>query len=340
MKAAIFHGPDRGLTIDEVPDPTPGPGEVLVRVRACGVCHTDLHYLDHGTPTFKPPPMILGHEISGTVEALGEGVKHLQVGDPVLVAAVVSCGECRACRNGRENICERGIMLGNHADGGYAELTVASARDVFPLPPEVPLTEGCIIADALTTPYHAVVNRAKVEAAERVVVIGCGGVGLNVIQMALTRGARVVAVDVAKDKLEWASRLGAAATVDPNDVERVDKVVRELTDGGADVVFEVVGKASTQELALSCLRSGGRLVMVGYSPERMTLNSGRVMFRELTILGSLGCPPVDYPRVIELVRQGRVLVKEMVTHRFRLDEIDQALDALRAGEPIRAIVMP
>ena len=340
MKAAVFNGPEKGLTIEEVPDPTPGSGEALVRVKACGVCRTDLHYLDHGTPTFKPPPLILGHEISGTVEAVGEGVRHLQPGDPVLVAAVVSCGECRACRNGRENICEHGMMLGNHADGGYAELTVAPARDVFPLPPEVPLTEGCIIADALTTPYHAVVNRARVGAAEQVVVIGCGGVGLNVIQMAVAQGARVVAVDLAEDKLEWALRLGAAATVHPAEVERVDKAVRGLTDGGADVAFEVVGKASTQEDALSCLRTGGRLIMVGYSPENMSLNSGRVMFRELAIMGSLGCPPVDYPRVIELVRQGRVLVEEMVTHRFPLDAIDDAMDALRSGEPIRAVVMP
>ncbi len=340
MKAAVFYGPEKGLTIEEVPDPKPGAGEALVRVKACGVCHTDLHYLDHGTPTFKPPPMILGHEISGTVEAVGEGVEHLQPGDPVLMAAVVSCGACWACRNGRENICEHGVMLGNHADGGYAELTVAPARDVFVLPPEVPLIEGCIIADAVTTPYHAVVNRAKVGAAEWVVVIGCGGVGLNVIQMAMAKGARVVAVDLAEDKLEWARRLGAAATVNPAEVERVDKAVRGLTDGGADAVFEVVGKASTQEIGLSCLRTGGRLIMVGYSPEEMTLNSGRVMFRELAILGSLGCPPADYPRVIGLGQQKRVLVEEMVTHRFALDDIEDAMDALRAGEPIRAVVMP
>ena len=340
MKAAVFGGPEKGLNIEEVPDPRPGRGEVLIRVAACGVCHTDLHYLDHGTPTFKSPPIILGHEISGTVAELGEGVDTLRSGDRVLVAAVVSCGACWACRNGRENICENGVMLGNHTDGGYAELTVAPARDVFPLPDEVPLVEGCIIADALTTPYHAVVHRAQVGASDQVVVIGCGGVGLNVIQMAIAQGGRVVAVDLSEDKLEWARRLGAADTVNPSEVERVDKAVRKLTDGGADVAFEVVGKAATQEMALSCLRTGGRLIMVGYSRETMMLNSGRVMFRELAILGSLGCPPIDYPRVIELVRQGRLKVKEMVTHRFALDDIEQALDTLRNGEAIRAVVTP
>ena len=150
----------------------------------------------------------------------------------------------------------------------------------------------------------------------------------------------MVAVDLMEHKREWALRLGAAATVNPAEVERVDKAVRGLTDGGADVAFEVVGKASTQEDALSCLRTGGRLIMVGYSPEKMSLNAGRVMFRELAVLGSLGCPPVDYPRVIELVRQDRVMVKEMVTHRFPLDDINDAMDALRSGEPMRAVVMP
>jgi 6-hydroxycyclohex-1-ene-1-carbonyl-CoA dehydrogenase len=340
MKAAVFHGPDRGLVVEQIADPSPAVGEVLIRVAACGVCHTDLHYLDHGTPTFQPPPIVLGHEISGTVEAVGEEVDAFGPGDRVLAAAVFSCGSCRACRNGRENICEAGVMLGNHTNGGYAELVVAPARDVFPLPDEVPLIEGAIIADALTTPYHAVVNRGRVRAGEWVVVIGCGGVGLNVVQMAVAQGARVVAVDLSDDKLAWAARLGASASVNSSEIERVDKAVRELTDGGADVACEVVGRAVTQETALSCLKTGGRMIMIGYSPERMSLNAGRVMFRELTVLGSLGCPPVDYPRVIDLVRQGRLLVSEMVTHRFPLEEIHQALDVLRAGEAIRAVVTP
>lgn len=340
MKAAVFNGPERGLTIEDVPTPEPGPGEVLVRVAGCGVCHTDLHYLDHGTPTFKPPPIILGHEVSGTVEGLGAEVASLAVGDRVLVAAVLSCGGCAPCRAGRENICENGVMLGNHKDGGYAEFVVAPARDVFVLPEEIPLVEGSIIADALTTPYHAVVHRGQVGAGDQVVVIGCGGVGLNVVQMAVALGARVVAVDLSEDKLEWARRLGAAEAVNPATVERLDKELRRLTGGGAEVAFEVVGRAETQQQALACLRTGGRLVMVGYSPESMELNAGRVMFRELAIMGSLGCPPIDYPRVIELVRQERVKVREMVTHTFPLDEIENALEVLRDGVAIRAVVTP
>lgn len=340
MKAAVFHGADRPLRVEEVPTPTPGPAELLVRVAGCGVCHTDLHYIDHGTPTFKPPPLVLGHEVAGTVAEVGAEVEGFEVGDRVLLAAVLSCGRCELCRVGRENLCENGRMLGNHTDGGYAEFLTAPARDAFHLPDEIPVVEGSIIADAITTPYHAVVNRGRVTPGDRVVVVGCGGVGLNVVQVAAALGAQVVAVDLSEQKLEWASRLGAVATVNATTTERVDREVRSLTGGGAHVAFEVVGHPDTQSTALSCLRTGGRLVLVGYSPGKMALNSGRVMFRELEVMGSLGCRPVDYPRVIELVRQGAISLSPLVTHRFPLDDIGDAFDTLRAGEAIRAVVMP
>ena len=340
MRAAVFHGADRPVTIQDVPTPEPAAGDLLVRVAGCGVCHTDLHYVDHGTPTFKPPPLILGHEVAGTVAEVGADVTDFEVGDPVLLAAVLSCGRCEACRLGRENLCENGVMLGNHADGGYAEYVVAPARDVFHLPPEIPVVEGSIIADAITTPYHAVVNRGQVTPGDSVVVVGCGGVGLNVVHVASAMGAQVVAVDLSEKKLEWATQLGAVAVVNASSNDRVDKEVRRLTGGGAHVAFEVVGRAGTQETALSSLRTGGRLVLVGYSPEKMALNAGRVMFRELEVIGSLGCRPVDYPRVIELVRQGRIRLEPLVTHRFDLDDIGEAFDTLRSGEAIRAVVTP
>jgi len=340
VKAAVFHGPDRPLSIEDIPVPTPDRGEVLIRVAGCGVCHTDLHYIDHGTPTFKKPPMVLGHEISGIIERVAPDVTTLSEGDRVLVAAVTCCGVCEACREGRENICAQGAMLGNHVDGGFAEYVVAPAKDTFILPDEIPLEEGSIIADAITTPYHAVVNRGMVRPGDSVVVFGCGGVGLNVVQIASALGARVVAVDISKEKLEWAEKLGAIATLDPSGVDRVDKALRGLTGGGADVAFEVVGKPTTQDQAIASLKTGGRAVFVGYSPDVMTLNAGRVMFRELEIVGSLGCRPVDYPRVIEMVRQGRIKLTELVTHRFPLNEIEQALDTLRSGAAIRVVVTP
>lgn len=340
MRAAIYHGPGRPLTLEEVPAPEPGPGAVLVRVAACGVCHTDLHYIDHGTATFKPPPLILGHEISGTVAGLGPGAEGFREGERVLLPAVLTCGRCVLCRTGRENICERMVMLGNNVDGGYAEYVVAPAKDIFRLPEEIPLVEGAIIADALTTPYHAVVRRARVAPGDWVLVVGCGGIGLNLVQFAALMGARVIAADVVEEKLEWARRLGAEVALHPQRIERLDKEVRALTGGGADIALEAVGKAVTQELALASLRTGGRLVLVGYSPEMMSLNAGRVMYREIEVLGSLGCRPADYPRVIELARRGRVRVAEFVTRRFPLGEINQAFDLLRAGKVIRAVIVP
>jgi 6-hydroxycyclohex-1-ene-1-carbonyl-CoA dehydrogenase len=340
VRAAVFHGPNRPLAVSEIRDPEPAAGEVLVRVAACGVCHTDLHYIDHGTPTFKAPPMVLGHEVAGTVAAVGEGVTRFREGDRVLLPAVLPCGECVACRTGRENICERGVMLGNNVDGGYAEYMVISERHPFHLPEEIPLEEGAIIADALTTPYHAVVQRARVRPGDWVVVVGCGGIGLNIVQMAAVLGGCVIAVDIADEKLEWARKLGAMETVNPRRTERLDREVRRITGGGADVALEAVGRAATQEQALSSLRTGGRLVLVGYSPETLPLNAGRVMYRELEVVGSLGCRPVDYPRVIELARQGRIRVAELVTHHFPLSEINQAFDTLRNGQTLRAVVVP
>ncbi len=340
MKAAVFHAPRKPLVLEDVPAPEPGPGEVLVRVASCGVCHTDLHYLDHGVPTFKKPPLILGHEISGTIAGMGPGVDRWSEGDAVLLPAVYGCGQCSMCRTGRENICERMVMFGNNVDGGYAEYVAAPAKDVFALPEEIPLIEGAVIADAVTTPYHAVVNRGKVRPGDRVVVYGAGGIGLNVIQIAASLGAHVTAVDLLDQKLEWARQFGASETLNPGEVERVDKAVRKLTGGGADVAFEAIGLPQTQGQAFASLRTGGRLVIVGFSGQPMQLDSGRTMFREMEVVGSLGCRAVDYPRVIEQVRRGTIQVRALVTGRFPLEDINQALDVLRRGEGIRSVVIP
>lgn len=340
MKAAVFYGPDQPLKVEEVPDPTPGPEEVLVKVAGCGVCHTDLHYIDHGVPTFKQPPLILGHETSGTIAGIGSSVGGWQEGDRVLLPAVYGCGQCAMCRTGRENVCERMVMFGNNVDGGYAEYILAPAKDVLALPEEIPLVAGAIIADAVTTPFHAVVNRGRVRPGDRVVVFGCGGIGLNVVQIAAALGASVIAVDVIDEKLQWAQRLGAEKTLNSKEYERVDKEIRKLTGGGADIGFEAIGNPTTQAQTFASLRTGGRFVMVGYSAEKMSLDAGRVMYREMEIIGSLGCRAVDYPRVLDLARLGKIKVEELVTATYPLDEINSAFDGLRRGEGIRSVVTP
>lgn len=341
MKAAVFYGPNQPLKIEEVKIPKIEQNEILVKIAACGVCNTDLHYIDHGVPTFKKPPMILGHEPSGIVEETGAEVKNFKVGDRVLIPPVFSCGYCDNCRLGRENICFNMLMLGNHIDGAFAEYTKVPAKDCQHLPEDLPLEESSIIADAISTPYHAVKNRAQVRPGDSVVVFGCGGVGINVVQMAAAAGGSVIAVDIVDKKLDIAKKLGALHTINASDKEgkALIKEIRTLTGGGADIAIEAIGNPKTIELASSAVKAGGCHCQVGYTHHNVSVNAGRLMFREIEIKGSLGCRPVDYPKIIEMVRTGKIQLKPVVTHKFKLEEIDQAFDLMRKGESLRSIVI-
>ena len=340
MRAAVFHGAESGLSIEEVPTPSPGPGEAVVRVAGCGMCHTDLHYLDHGVPTFKPPPIILGHEAAGTVAAVGEGVTDWSEGARVLIPAVLSCGRCRFCRMGRENLCERLEMLGNHIDGAYAEYVAVNASELVAVPEEIPLEKASVIADAVSTPYHAVKHRGRVRTGDTVAVVGCGGVGLNIVQCAAAAGGRVIAIDLNEERLEIARTLGAEETINPEGVERIDKHVRKLTGGGVDVAFEAIGQPKTIEMAFSLLRKGARLCVIGFSHEPATIPVGKLMFFELELVGSLGCGGGDYPEIVELVRQGKLQLDPVVSGTIPLEEIEEGFDRLRRGEGVRWVVTP
>jgi len=340
MKAAVFHGAEVGLKIEDIPVPKIGPDQILVRVAACGVCHTDLHYIEHGVPTFKKPPIVLGHEAAGTVEQVGANVSVFKAGDRVLIPAVLTCGHCPACRAGRENICANMTMLGNHFDGAYAEYVAVPAKDVLHLPESIRLEDASIIADAVSTPFHAVKNRARVRPGDTVVIFGCGGVGMNAVQLAAAAGGYVIAVDISEQKLEWARSFGAAQTINAAKVERVSKQVRKLTGGGADVALEVIGNPRTIEEAFECVRVGGRLVVVGYTHEAVSLAAGKIMFKEIEVFGSLGCRPADYVPLIRMVEQGKVDLKRQITHRFSLDEIEKAFAVMKEGIALRSIVVP
>jgi len=341
MKAAVFHGPNQPLKIEEVETPRVGSGEILVKVAACGVCNTDLHYIDHGVPTFKKPPMILGHEPSGIVAEAGPQVHDFQIGDRVLIPPVFSCGTCENCRYGRENICLNMVMLGNHIDGAYAEFVKVPAKDCQHLPQELPLQESSIIADAVSTPFHAVKNRARIQPGDQVVVFGCGGVGINVVQTAAAAGGSVVAVDILDGKLEKARELGARHTINAGGMEEkaLLKEIRAATGGGADVAIEAIGNPKTIELASASVKPGGRHVQVGYTHQPVSLNAARLMFREIEIKGSLGCRPVDYPKIMEMVKSGKIQLEPVVTHRFPLEEINEAFALMRKGESLRSIVV-
>jgi len=311
-----------------------------VKVAACGFCHTDLHYLDHGVPTAQSPPLILGHEISGVVEELGADVRVRVVGDRVLVPSVLPCGQCEYCRSGRGNICPQLRMPGNHFDGGFAEYVRVPARDLVPLPADLDLARSAVISDALTTPFHAVVRRARVRSGEWVVVVGCGGVGINAVQFAAAAGGNVIAVDFRAEKREAARRWGACEALDPAEYPDLGREVRKRSGGGADVALEVVGTPETVNLALSTLRRGGRLCVVGYSDSLVPIPLNRLMFFEYEIVGSLGCRPVDYPRVIEMIRKGKVSLDAVVSASLPLDRIEEAADDLRHGKGFRTLVVP
>ena len=340
MRAAVFNGPGRPLEVGDVPTPSPGPGEALVKVAGCGLCHTDLHYLDHGVKTFKTPPLIMGHEAAGTVHELGPGVTGRAPGDRVLIPAVLSCGRCRYCRRGRENLCDKMSMLGNNVDGAYAEYVAVPAAELVPVPDGIPLEQACVIADAVSTPYHAVTRRARVRAGDWVAVVGCGGVGLNVVQCAHVAGARVIAVDLNPRRLETARRLGAVETVNPEAVQRVDKRIRELSDGGVDVAFEAIGNPKTMQLAYGLLRRGGRLCVIGYSAEEVSLSAAKLMYYELEVVGSLGCGAGEYPEILGLVQAGRIRLDDIVSGTIPLAQINDGLDRLRRGEGVRWVIVP
>jgi 6-hydroxycyclohex-1-ene-1-carbonyl-CoA dehydrogenase len=341
MKAAVFYEPNKPLKIEEVDTPKIESHEILVKIAACGVCNTDLHYIDHGVPTFKKPPMILGHEPSGIVEEVGSDVKNFKAGDRVLIPPVFSCGYCDNCRLGRENICFNMVMLGNHIDGAFAEYTKVPAKDCQHLPEDLPLEESSIIADAISTPYHAVKNRAQVKPGDSVVVFGCGGVGINVVQVAAAAGGSVIAVDIMDKKLEMAKKLGAQQTINSSGKEdkALLKEIRGLTGGGADISIEAIGNPKTIELANGAVKAGGLHCQVGYTHHSVPINAGRLMFREIEIKGSLGCRPVDYPKIIEMVRTGKIQLEPVVTHKFKLDDIEKSFELMRKGESLRSIIV-
>ncbi len=337
MKAAVFYGADQPLKIEEVPTPEISAEEALIKIAACGVCHTDLHYLE-GVPTFKKPPLILGHEASGIVTKVGEKVTKVKENDRVLIPPVLTCGTCYNCRIGRENLCRNIVMIGNSIDGAYAEYTKIPAKDLIKLPTEIPLEEASIISDAMSTPFHALKNRANVRPGDSVVIYGVGGVGLNAVQIAVALGAFVIAVDKVEEKLQHARDLGASETINV-DVENPVKAVRRITGGGADVAVEAIGIPEVMRMAYNSVRWGGRAVIVGYSHKDLTISAARLMFREIEIYGSLGCRIVDFPPLVDMVRRGKL--KLLVSNKMPLDQINEALEMLKKGKiRTRAIVIP
>lgn len=364
MGATTPYAKSRPLVITELELDGPGRGEVLIRIRAAGLCHSDLSVINGNRP--RPMPMAIGHEAAGEVVELGEGVDDLVVGDHVVLAFVPSCGHCLPCAEGRPALCEPGAAAngkGTLLSGGirlheedrdhpihhhlgcsaFADHAVVSRRSIVRIDKGLPFAHAALFGCAVLTGVGAVVNTAKVQAGQTTVVIGLGGVGLAALLGALSAGAsQVVAVDLSDAKLAIARELGATATVNAADADAVD-AVRRLTNGGADFAFEFAGSARALESAYAMTRRGGTTVTAGLPAPTAALpvNIVSLVAEERTLKGSyIGtCVPVrDIPRYIALHTSGRLPVDRLLSGTIGLTEINEGFDRLQRGDVIRLVV--
>ncbi|HEX8032683.1 MAG TPA: Zn-dependent alcohol dehydrogenase [Ktedonobacterales bacterium] len=353
-RAAVLHAYDQPLTIEEIALDDPGTGEVIVRLAACGVCHSDLHMIG---ATFKTPlPVVLGHEGAGVVEAIGPGVRDVQPGDHVVLAWIPSCGRCRYCASGRPALCSDRQGVERHgspprlhtSDGedihqfldvsGFAERVLVREEGVIPIPQDVPLEIAALVGCAVLTGIGAATRTARVEPGSTVAVFGAGGVGLNVIQgAALAGAARIIAIDRRPAALELARSFGATETLDASEAGTsggTAKMLRKLTGGGVDYAFEVVGLPETIAQAWESLAPGGRAVVVGLTPQNAQVTLRADFLSEKALLGCIfgsAVPRVDVPRVLDLYARGKLKLDELATRRYPLERVNEALDDLRSG---------
>lgn len=327
MSAARLHAVNEPLRLDEVARPEPVAGEVLVRVEAAGVCGTELHFLD-GLLSPARVPMTLGHEVAGVVAEVGDQAWGFEPGDRVAVQYFHPCRACRFCRTGRENICARPLgFLAFATDGGFAEYVRVPASALVRVPEALSTTQAAPLCCSATTALHAA-GIAQVGLGDTAVVYGTGGVGLSLVQVLAHSGAKVIAVGRSHEKLHWAGRYGASATIDATNGDPAQQV-QELT-GGAEVVFELVGTQETSTQALGCLARGGTLVYIGYSFDRIELNPLELVVPEMRILTSVSNTHRELEQALELAAAG--VLEPAIAGTAALSEVNDVLTQLRAGQ--------
>ena len=357
MKAAVCRAFGEKLTLEEVVLRDPQPGEVRVGIEAVAICHSDIGYLDG--LWHSQLPAVYGHEAAGRILALGEGVQGLAVGDAVVVSMIRSCGQCRACRTGKPFLCgapynrSNGVLslpdgtVVEHglATGAFAEECVVHASQVAKVPDDLPMELGALLACGVITGTGAVINTAQVAPGDNVVVIGAGGVGLNALQGAKLAGAnKIIAIDLAEEKLAAALEFGATDTLRA-DMKGLRRAVMGLTDGyGADHVFVAVGAIAAYAQAPSLACKGGQVVMVGMPPSgaKMEVEPVIVAATAQTLKGSfMGATVVqrDIPYLVEMWRQGRLKLEELVTQTYTFDQINEAIADARQGHVRRNVIL-
>ncbi|MGY1843759.1 alcohol dehydrogenase catalytic domain-containing protein [Modestobacter sp. SYSU DS0875] len=334
MLAARFHAAHQPLALDDVPVPEPGPDEVRVRIGAAGVCGTELHFTD-GLYEPAKKPMTLGHEAAGTVEAVGSAVTGWAPGDRVAVYYYLFCGSCRWCLRGRQNLClaPRGV-LAFAADGAFAEQLVVPAHCLVRLPDELSFEQAAPLCCAGTTAVHAL-TEAAVEPGDLLVVMGSGGVGLATVQEARRRGATVVAVSRDDARRAAARATGATAAVAPADL--ADTVTRLSGGQGADVVVELAGVSATLELSTAVLGRRGRLTLVGYSADSLTVSPLAMVVAEQRVISSVGNTLAELEQAVALAAAGQLAPP--VAGTLPLSQVNDALDRLRTGDVAGRLVL-
>jgi S-(hydroxymethyl)glutathione dehydrogenase/alcohol dehydrogenase len=359
IHAAVLHDFRAPLVVQEVELDPPQAGEVLVRMAASGVCHSDLHVAQGVHPTELP--VVLGHEGAGVVEQVGPGVSGLESGDHVLLTWLPYCGHCRQCVRGWPNRCENtawydatledgtcrfhsgGKPIHHYNTSSFAERSVVPARTAVKIDPRLPLTELALMGCAVMTGVGAALNTARVRPGDTVAVVGCGGVGLNVIQGARIAGATtIVAVDVVPAKLELARELGATAVVQAGAEDPVD-AVRTYVPHGADHAFEALGRPETIELALALTGRGGQTVLIGMAPPdaRVNLDPLTMTLEERCVRGSWygSCVPLrDIPLLVDLYRDGRLRLEPLITA-CKLEDVNEAFARMEAGDGARRVIV-
>lgn len=355
MRAAVLRDYDKGLQVETIRTPRPKAGEVLIKVTACGLCHSDLHVI--GGAIAFPLPAVLGHEVAGTIVELGPGTEHtgLEVGQQVAGGFLMPCGQCRHCAAGHDELCEpffelnrlKGVLYDGatrlysldgepiqmYSMGGLAEYSVVPATALAPVPEGVDPVSSAILGCAAMTGYGAVRRGADLKYGETVAVVAVGGVGSNIVQIARAFGAsQVIAIDVADDKLEAVKAFGATATINSMTQDAREEVLKLTNGHGVDVSFEALGIPSTWSTALDVLADGGRMVPIGLGAGRQTaeVEINRTVRRSQSILGSYGARTrQDLPAVVDLAARGIINYDDLVTRRFSLDEAAAGYEALR-----------
>ena len=326
----------------EVPLPEIGPSEVLVRVEACGICHSDAHYRT-GISPIDPLPVTLGHEVAGRVETVGREVHHVSPKARVYVHYLVSCGCCDFCRRGHEQFCSKGQMIGKHRDGGYAEFIKVPARNVFVLPAEIPFEHGAIMMCSSATTLHAL-NKARIKSGDSIAIFGFGGLGFSALQLSRAFGCEeIYVVDINPAKLASIATFGGIP-IDATASDPVDQI-REATDGkGVDVSIELVGSAITMGQAVRCLGVLGRAALVGLTAESMSiLPYPELINKEAEIIGVSDHLAAELPLLMQFARNGKLCFPQGTLRSVGLDaaQINAALDEVeKSSDHIRTVIVP